>query len=118
VTLRFADAWLENRELGAWLSAADCAIFNYHSVFTSGAAALARSVGLPLLLPRRLRTVELDEPHPLVFRFDSLESDFDTVLTRVLSVSPDFDLAQPWRKATNWQTVAAITADVYANVLQ
>ena len=56
----------------AQLSAADAAVFNYRTIFTSGAAALARSWGVPILIPSRLATVALDEPAPTVFRFDRL----------------------------------------------
>ena len=66
----FAPAGWPRRDLREWLSAADAVLFNYRAIFTSGAACLARSYGVPMLMPRRLQTVELDEPSPLVFRFD------------------------------------------------
>ena len=68
IDLRLVDEWLDDATLRVWLSASDCSIFNYRDIFTSGAAALARSYGLPLLIPRRLASADLDEPHPHVFR--------------------------------------------------
>ena len=53
------------------LRAADCVIINYRELLTSGAASLARSFGVPLLIPARLNTVNLGEPVPRVFLFQS-----------------------------------------------
>ena len=75
VHLHLLEKWLDDAALQLWLSACDCSIFNYRDIFTSGAAALARSYGVPLLIPRRLDAADLDEPHPHVFRFDTLDTD-------------------------------------------
>src|SRR3954469_6597638 len=48
--------FLSDEALGLWLSAADAVIANYREILTSGAASLARSYGIPLILPRRLDT--------------------------------------------------------------
>lgn len=103
---------LTDEELQLWLSAMDCVIFNYRTIFTSGAACLARSWGVPLLLPARLKTVDLDEPHPLVFRFSD-KNDFVTQLRAALETPPDYSAAQPWREATSWDRIAAKTAAIY-----
>jgi glycosyltransferase involved in cell wall biosynthesis len=105
--------WLSDDDLAAWLSAADAVIFNYRTVFTSGAASLARSWGLPLLLPARLETVALDEPSPRVFRFENLHGDFAAKLRGALAVAPDFASAADWRGATSWDRVAALTVRAY-----
>ncbi len=63
-------------------------LFHYRAIFTSGAACLARSLGIPILIPRRLDTVDLAEPHPLVFRFDALETDFRPALEAALAAQP------------------------------
>jgi len=118
IELRLLDGWLDDAALRLWLSASDCSIFNYREIFTSGAAALARSYGLPLLIPRRLVTVDLDEPHPHVFRFDALETDFSVQLERAIATPCDYALAREWREKTSWERVAEGTAIVYRNVLR
>jgi glycosyltransferase involved in cell wall biosynthesis len=117
IDLRLLNEWLDDATLRAWLSASDCSIFNYREIFSSGAAGLARSYGLPLLIPRRLTSVDLDEPHPHVFRFDALSTDFRTQLERALATPCDYNLADEWRRKTNWEEVAEATACVYHDVL-
>jgi hypothetical protein len=118
VELRLLDKWLDDAELRVWLSASDCAIFNYREIFTSGAAALARSFGVPVLIPRRLDTTDLDEPHPHVFRFDALGTDFRIQLYRALATPCDYKLADEWRRKTGWDRVAEITAAVYGEIMR
>ena len=108
---------LSDEELHHWLSAADCVIFNYRNIFTSGAASLTRSYGIPLLFPSRLQTVDLDEPSPLVFRYDSPEIDLAQKLDAALNAKPDYASAQPWRDMIHWDRVAEKTAAVYRSVL-
>lgn len=105
--------FLSDDALGLWLSAADVVISNYREIFTSGAASLTRSYGVPLLLPRRLDTVELDEPTPYVRRFTDLATDFRLELDAALSVPPDFAAAASWRHACNWDRIAELTMDGY-----
>ncbi len=109
--------WLDDAQLKLWLCASDAAIFNYRQIFTSGAANLARSWGLPMLIPKHLDTVELDEPTPFVQRFDHLDSDFGAKLDGVFRIRPDFAAAAPWRAACTWDTVARLTADGYRMAL-
>lgn len=109
--------WLADSELAQFLSAADVALFNYRTIFTSGAACLARSWGLPILLPARLTTVDLAEPDPRVLRFQSLETDFAERLAAALAITPDHSAAAPWRAATSWERVAEFTAAAYREVL-
>jgi len=116
--IRLDLAWQSDSALKRWLAAADCVLFDYQAVFTSGSACLARSLGIPILIPRRLDTVDLGEPHPLVFRFDTLETDFHTALESALSASPDYPSAQPWRQTTAWPRIAEQTARVYQSVAQ
>jgi glycosyltransferase involved in cell wall biosynthesis len=118
VDLRLLNEWLDGATLRAWLSASDCSIFNYREIFSSGAAGLARSYGLPLLIPRRLASVDLDEPHPHVFRFDALETDFRAQLEYALATPRDYDLAAEWRRKTDWDRVADITASIYRRALE
>jgi glycosyltransferase involved in cell wall biosynthesis len=108
--------WQSDEALERWLGAADCVLFHYRAIFTSGAACLARSFGIPILIPHRLDTVDLAEPHPLVFRFDALETDFSEALERALAVKRDHEAAEEWRKATAWPEIAAQTARVYAAI--
>ncbi len=115
VTLQFH--WLSDAELALFLSAADCAVFNYRTIFTSGAATLARSWGLPILLPSRLTTVDLHEPDPRVFRFAQLGSDFAQKLHAALQIAPDFTAAAPWRASIAWPRLATLTAEGYREAL-
>ena len=106
-----------NSQVCAWLSAANCAVLNYRTIFTSGAACLIRSWGVPLLLPNRLATIDLYEPHSLVFRYESLEEDFLPALSKALSQGPDYSAAESWRQETAWEAVAEKTAAIYRGVV-
>lgn len=109
--------WQSDEKLRLWLSAADAVVFNYREIFTSGAANLARSWGLPMLLPSRLDTVVLDEPSPFVHRFSSFETDFARQLAAALAVRPDYDAAAFWRAQCNWDRVAELTVAGYRAAL-
>lgn len=109
--------WLPDDALRDWLCAADCTIFNYRKIFTSGAANLARSWGLPMILPSRLDTVVLDEPSPFIHRFTSMETDFQKALTAALNTPSDFASAAQWRTETSWDHVADLTHQAYRTVL-
>ena len=111
-------ARLSDGELADWLSAADAVLFNYRTIFTSGAASLARSWGIPLLLPAHLGTVDLAEPSPRVFRFSAFGEDFATQLQHALSIAPDFPSAAPWRAAIAWPEVARLTAEGYERAMR
>ncbi|MEQ1851527.1 MAG: glycosyltransferase [Chthoniobacteraceae bacterium] len=111
ITARFG--WLPDDQLKLWLCAADAVVFNYRQIFTSGAANLARSWGLPILLPARLDTVVLDEPSPFVHRFHGFDFDFAGCLSRALAVAPDFAAAAKWRQDSSWEKVAQLTAEGY-----
>lgn len=105
--------FLPDDALGLWLSAADVIISNYREILTSGAASLARSFGVPLLLPRRLDTIDLNEPTPYVRRFTDLATDFGFHLDAALSMPPDFAAAASWRDACNWDRIAELTMNGY-----
>jgi glycosyltransferase involved in cell wall biosynthesis len=105
--------WVPDELLRLWLSAADVTIFNYRRVFTSGAANLARCFGIPILLPKRLDTIVLDEPTPYVHRFTNFATDFGDQLTAALAVEPDFAAASSWRESCSWDKVARLTVDGY-----
>jgi glycosyltransferase involved in cell wall biosynthesis len=109
--------WLDDTQLKLWLCASDATIFNYRQIFTSGAANLARSLGLPMLLPKRLDTVALDEPSPFVHRFERLDSDFAGQLEAAFRTAPDFSAAAKWRAECAWDRVARLTADGYRMAL-
>lgn len=108
--------WLDDARLRLWLSAADAVVFNYRSIFTSGAACLARSYGVPILLPTRLGTVDLQEPHGSVFRFESFSTDFQSQLSAALTAGSDYAAAAEWRAHTAWPRVARLTAETYRAV--
>jgi beta-1,4-mannosyltransferase len=108
---------VSDEELALYLSAADCALFNYPSLLTSGSAVLARSAGLPILFPTWLHTVDLGEPSPRVFRFDQLDKLFAELLHRAVDLSRDYASAADWRSATRWEVVATKTAEAYRSLL-
>ncbi len=114
--IRLDLAWQPDDALKRWLAAADCVLFHYSSIFTSGAASLARSLGIPILIPSRLDTVDLAEPDPRVFRFENLESNFRPALDAALATPASFDSAAPWRAAIAWPQIAVRTATLYASV--
>lgn len=115
--IRLELGWQPDDALKQWLAAADCVLFHYRAIFTSGAACLARSLGLPILLPHRLDTIDLAEPHPLVLRFTDLETDFPSALARALATPPSFEAAVPWRTTTAWPEIAAQTAKLYRTLI-
>lgn len=116
IELRLSPDWLDDETLRLWISAADCAIFNYKSIFTSGAGALARSFGIPSLLPRSASTLDLGEPHMHVVRFESVHTDFREALERALATPRDNAQGRSWRQRTSWEVVASATARVYHEV--
>ncbi len=109
--------WMSDADLALHLAAADAVIFNYRTILVSGAATLVRSLGIPMLLPARLSTLDLMEPHPLVFRFGDPREDLFVQLARALVADTGPDHAREWRTAHHWNSVAARTAAVYAGVL-
>jgi beta-1,4-mannosyltransferase len=114
--VRLELAWQSDDSLKRWLAAANCVVFHYRVILTSGAACLARSLGIPILIPRRLDTIDLAEPHPIVFRFDSLEIDFRDALEAALNAENDYAGAAAWREMTAWHRIAKETARVYRSV--
>lgn len=116
--IRAEFGWLPDERLRLWLSAVDATIFNYREIFTSGAANLARSWGVPMVLPHRLDTVALDEPNPFVHRFASFETDFGTQLAKAFAVQPDFSASAAWRHETRWDRVAEITIAGYRRAME
>jgi hypothetical protein len=107
---------LAEPELAAWLSAADCVLFNYQTILTSGAACLTRSLGIPLLLPRSATTVDLSEPDERVARFDGLDDRFSKTLSGLCAKSTDFASAAQWRNCCSWDRIAEATAAIYRSV--
>lgn len=111
------DRHLPGDELGHWLAAADVTLFNYRKILTSGAACLARSVGLPVVIARRFTTVDLAEPHERVFRFDALDAACAEMLGRAASLGRDPASAASWRVDTAWSNIASQHASVYRAAL-
>jgi glycosyltransferase involved in cell wall biosynthesis len=116
ITLRLG-AWLQAAELRQWLSAADASVFNYRDILTSGAACLARSFGLPVLFPQRLRAVDIGEPHASVERFAEFCGDFPAKLERAIARGLNYEEASDWREQTRWNCVATETARVYRQII-
>jgi glycosyltransferase involved in cell wall biosynthesis len=115
VSLQFG--FVSDRQVRLWFSAADCVVVNYRRITTSGVAVLARSYGIPILVPERLVTVDLMEPDPSVFRFRALDGGFLGLLDMAMARRADHAGAAPWRERTAWSRVAAATASVYRAAL-
>lgn len=111
--IEFRFGWLSDSELSHWLSAADVVLFNYRTILTSGAACLARYVGVPVVLPDRLTTVDLDEPHPYVLRFQNLDDSLTQKLREAVHLSRNAAVAEKWRERTSWSEIAKQTAAAY-----
>jgi glycosyltransferase involved in cell wall biosynthesis len=107
---------IPDKDLAVWLRAVDCVVFNYRKLLTSGAASLARSYGVPLLIPSRLNTVDLGEPDPRVFRFQTL-ADFAELLPKAFATGADYAAAEGWRRSCSWDVIAEKTRKVYDLVL-
>jgi glycosyltransferase involved in cell wall biosynthesis len=118
IDLRLSPDWLDDEALRTWLSAADCVIFNYKKIFTSGAGGLARSYGVPSVLPLSADTLDLGEPHEHVVRFESVQGDFREAIERALATPCDYAKAQEWRQRTSWDEVAAHTVRTYQKIVR
>jgi hypothetical protein len=105
-----------DEQLRLWFSATDCVVINYRKIFTSGVASLARSYGLPVLIPARHATVDLDEPHPSVYRFDDVSTNFGEMLQKALLYRPGYANGLEWRRSIAWDVIAAKTRRVYDSV--
>ncbi len=108
---------LSDAEVACWLSAVDAVLFNYRAIFTSGAASLARSWGVPILFPERFTTVDLGEPSPFVSRYADFGRAFSLALGRALSTPPSFAAAADWRASIRWSGIAATTATAYRDAV-
>jgi len=115
--IRVEEGFLSDEDLVAHLAASDVAVFNYRKIFASGAATLARSAGLPILLTDRADTVELGEPTPAVIRFANDAESLADDLEQAFQQGWCHDEAAEWRKATSWHRVAGLTATTYQQAL-
>jgi beta-1,4-mannosyltransferase len=110
------DQFVPDVRLALWLAAADVCIFNYRDILTSGSAIHARTLGIPLLFPSRLRFTELGEPDPRVMRFDALNDNFVRMLSRSESLGRDYEAAAWYREAISWERIAEDHRAVYGSV--
>lgn len=115
--IEFHIGFQPDEQVRLWLSVADCVIINYKRIGVSGVAYLARASGIPVLLAAALTTIDLAEPHPSVFRFNSLETDFADQLVKALAYGCNFEAAAEWRRDNSFDVVAAKTKLVYDAVL-
>lgn len=105
--------FVTTEELRQWLAAADCCLFNYEQILTSGSVHPPRSLGIPILVPERLETLELDEPSSRVLRFRSFEEDFHGQLQQSLKIGCNYDSAADWRQTHAWSRIAGQTIELY-----
>jgi len=107
--------WLPEATLALWLAACDAVVFNYRKILVSGAALMARQLGISILLPERLESIELGEPSPSVFRFGKLDESFLSVLEQALNAGRAEE--GEWQEGHGWGNVAARTLQVYESAL-
>lgn len=96
-----------------YFSAADCAVFPFRRILTSGSLTLAKSYGLPVIVPNHPSlTNELDGNEALFFEAGSAAS-----LSQVLeSVMRDGHMPQASPVCPGWKEIAQATAEVYRAV--
>ncbi len=103
---------VSDESLIAEIQASSAVVLNHHAGLTSSVASMARSLSANILIPRRLMAVDLMEPHPSVFRFESLETDFAGKLSAALK-APTQPKDENWWRSIAWDTVAAATQECY-----
>ena len=103
---------VDERELAQWMAATDLALFNYENILTSGSACLARSLGIPVVLPKRLATIDLGEPNPRVIRFND-NSDLARAVDAAITAPDNPEMTAAWRRETSWAAVAEQTRNAY-----
>ena len=109
--------FVTNEELRQWLASSDCCLFNYEKILTSGSVHPPRSLGIPILLPDRLDTLELDEPSPRVIRFRTFAPNFHNQLLQCLDIGCDYDSAADWRESHAWSRIAEQTVELYRELI-
>ena len=109
------DRRAEDAEMLSWHALSSGVIFNYTRILTSGAASLARSFGVPILIRRNLTTVDLLEPHPMVFRFDSASDDLPECVDAVASLPYSRDIDISWKNHVSWSNIAEKTIAAYSS---
>jgi glycosyltransferase involved in cell wall biosynthesis len=114
---RLIDRHLPPAELVLWLAACNATIFHYRAILTSGAACLARSLGVPILIRRALDTVDLGEPDPLVVRYDDNPGSLDHALREAMRLEAETSCPVALRELTAWKRVAADTNSVYRTLV-
>jgi len=113
--ITFRLEFVTDLELRQWLSMADCCLYNYQQILTSGSVHPPRALGIPILLPERFTTLDLGEPCERVLRF----SNHDTLgqeLHRALAMGVDYDSAHQWRQDHDWSSIAEKTKELYEQI--
>lgn len=112
--IRWENRYLDDTELACWLDACDATLFNYRAILTSGGACLARSRGCPILLPKRLDTIDLGAESDGILFFDEIsDSSFDSALMSIPPRQTIMDQAAKYRSECSWERVAELTRKVY-----
>ncbi len=114
--IQFHPGRVSDGELAQAIANARVVVINHTAGLTSGVAALARSMGTSILLPARMAAIDLMEPHPSVFRFQSLSNGFAEQLRAALA-TPRQSRDEAWWRATSWSTVADATLRCYRHAL-
>jgi len=107
--------FVKREELRAWLAIADCCLFNYRQILTSGSIHPPRALGIPVLIPTRLTSLDLGEPNLRVFRFRNVD-ELPELLNKAVRIGSDYEAADEWRKEHDWNQIAEQTRDLYRRV--
>jgi hypothetical protein len=111
------DQRVGDREMLWWHAVASGVVFNYSRILTSGAASLARSLGVPIIIRGDLASVDLLEPHATVFRFASTFDDLPKCLDAVALLPEARQIDEAWKNHVSWSNIAEKTILAYSNCL-
>jgi len=120
-SIRFFPKFIPDMEIQVFMNACDVVVFPYKRILTSGAAILAMSFGKACVVPRIGTMTDFFTESDAFFYDQNKTDDLKRVLKKVSTKKNilekmglnNFKRAKSW----DWETVAAITANIYFNSL-
>lgn len=117
--VRYHPGWVPRQQMERYLKAANVVVLPYHTIWNSGAALLALSFNVPVVLPRSPSMLELraEVGDEWVYLYDGPFSGYilrdcvDWLCQRRRSSAPDID-------NLTWESIAAKTVTFYEQVLR
>jgi len=117
--VRYHPGWVPTQEMQRYLKAADLIVLPYHAIWNSGAALLALSFNVPVVLPRSPAMLELRAQvgeqwvylYDGQFSGDILDECVQWLRQRRPSSAPNLD-------PLTWESIAARTVSFYRHVLE